>query len=253
MNDFKKIVRGKALYDSEMDTPFILSRSKIDLFLQCPRCFYLDRKLGISRPDMAPFTLNNAVDYLLKKEFDLLRQNGEAHELMKQYGIDAVPLKHPQLTTWRDDIRKYKGASALHKETNIEVCGIVDDIWKNHEGKLVIVDYKATSTTREISLEDKWKQGYKRQMEVYQWIFRNMGFVVSDVGYFVFANAGKNRLKFDGRLEFDLTILSHKGDASWVEPTLHKIKKTLESNKLPERGIECEYCLYRESIDKVSI
>jgi hypothetical protein len=47
-----------------------LSRSKIDLFLECPRCFYLDNKLGLKRPPGYPFALNSAVDLLLKKEFD---------------------------------------------------------------------------------------------------------------------------------------------------------------------------------------
>ncbi len=253
MADFKNKYKPKPLYDPRSQTPFSISRSKIDLYLECPRCFYLDRRLGVSRPDMAAFTLNNAVDYLLKKEFDLLRVNGEAHELMKKYGIDAIPLKHPQLPIWRDDVRNFKGASVVHKETNLEVCGIVDDIWKNHEGKLLIVDYKATSTSREISLEDKWKQGYKRQIEVYQWIFRRMGFDVSDTGYFVFANAGKNRPKFDARLEFELTIVAHKGDNSWVEPTLHKIKKTLDSDQIPASGAECQHCAYREKINKVSL
>jgi len=52
---------------------FKLSRSKIDLFLQCPRCFYIDNRLGVARPPGYPFTLNSAVDHLLKKEFDPVR------------------------------------------------------------------------------------------------------------------------------------------------------------------------------------
>ena len=47
-----------------------ISRSKIDLFLECPRCFYLDIQKKIKRPQGFPFNLNNAVDMLLKKEFD---------------------------------------------------------------------------------------------------------------------------------------------------------------------------------------
>ena len=43
-----------------------LSRSKIGLFLECPRCFYIDNKLGTGRPPGFPFNLNSAVDALLK-------------------------------------------------------------------------------------------------------------------------------------------------------------------------------------------
>jgi len=89
------------IYGQNGDFPFRLSRSKIDLFLECPRCFWLDRKKGISRPGMPAFTLNSAVDALLKKEFDLLRKSGQPHELMRQYGIEAIPFKHPEIDVWR--------------------------------------------------------------------------------------------------------------------------------------------------------
>ena len=44
--------RKKTLFIKGQNEPFELSRSKVDLFLQCPRCFYLDRseKHRISRP-----------------------------------------------------------------------------------------------------------------------------------------------------------------------------------------------------------
>ena len=62
--------RYPKLYQLKSSAPFKLSRTKIELFTGCPRCFFLDRRLGISRPGFPAFTLNNAVDYLLKKEFD---------------------------------------------------------------------------------------------------------------------------------------------------------------------------------------
>ena len=58
--------RGK-LYHPADPEPFAVSRTKIDLFRECPRCFYLDRRLGIRRPSGPPFLLNSAVD--LKKRF----------------------------------------------------------------------------------------------------------------------------------------------------------------------------------------
>ena len=237
--------RYKTAYNPTSLTPYKLSRSKIDLFIECPRCFYLDRRLWVSRPDTPPYTLNNAVDALLKNEFDLLRKNGEKHALMEKYHIDAVPFQHPDLPVWRDDVRRYTGACTLHQKTNLQICGIVDDLWVNLKKELIIVDYKATSTTRTISLEDEYKAGYKRQMEIYQWIFRQNGFKVADTGYFVFANATKNRAKFDGRLEFELTIVPYKGNPNWVEKTIIEIKKTLESDKIPQPHPKCKYCNYR--------
>jgi CRISPR/Cas system-associated exonuclease Cas4 (RecB family) len=238
------------LYQPGDREPFAISRSKIDLFLECPRCFYLDRRLGLGRPSMPGFALNSAVDALLKNEFDLLRKNGERHELMVRYGIDAIPFSHPDLPIWRDDIYHYEGASIIHEPTNLKICGIIDDVWINKKEELLIVDYKSTSTSAEISLDDEYKQGYKKQMEIYQWIFRKMGFTVNNTGYFVYANAGKNRPKFDARLEFELQIIPHEGDDSWVEPTIYKMKECLDSDKIPDPDPECEFCQYRKLIGK---
>ena len=249
MNRYRQ--RKSNLYNPHSEKSFRISRSKINLFLECPRCFYLDRRLGLGRPSMPGWSLNSAVDTLLKNEFDLLRRKKEKHWLMKKYDIDAIPFTHPDLPIWRDDFHQYIGASVLHKKTNLEISGIVDDLWVNSREELIIVDYKSTSTQKEISLENEYKQGYKKQMEIYQWIFRQMGFQVSETGYFVFANAGRNRSRFDGRLEFELLLVSHKGDTSWIEPTILAMKKCLDSEKVPPSNPNCEYCRYRQLASEV--
>lgn len=233
-------------YNPNSKEPYKISRSKIELFLQCPRCFYMDARLGLARPSTPPYTLNNAVDTLLKNEFDLLREKGEKHALVEKYGIDAVPFKHEDLKQWRGELKAYEGALVVDEKSNLLINGLVDDIWQNSEGELVIVDYKATSTTKEISLDDEYKQSYKRQMEIYQWIFRKLGFKVSSTGYFVFANATKNRDKFDGKLEFEMSILEHTGSDSWVALTLLEIKECLDQEKMPSPSPDCEYCAYRQ-------
>lgn len=43
MSEYYNSNRTKNLFDPKSKTPFKLSRSKIDLFLNCPRYFYLDR------------------------------------------------------------------------------------------------------------------------------------------------------------------------------------------------------------------
>jgi len=245
MNKYKK--RQRNLYQPGQKEPFQISRSKIDTFLNCPRCFYLDRRLGLGRPSMPGWALNSAVDQLLKNEFDLLRKKGEQHELMKQYKIDAIPFPHPDIEEWRNN---FVGKQYLHEGTNLLIFGAVDDVWVNKKSELLIVDYKATSTSKEISLEDEYKQSYKKQMEIYQWLFRKSGFKISKTGYFVFANASKNRPKFDGRLEFEVSIISHKGDDSWVDPTIFEIKKCLESKHIPDPDPNCEFCAYRKLIEQ---
>jgi hypothetical protein len=244
----QKAIKSRGMFNPKSKDPFRLSRSRIDLFLGCPYCFYLTWRLGVNRPSMPGFTLNNAVDRLLKKEFDIHRAKNTTHPLMKAYKIDAVPFAHEHLEKWRDSLRQ--GISYLHKPTNLLVCGGIDDVWVKPNGELIIIDYKATATNKEISLDDKYKSGYKLQMEVYQWLFRKNNFKVSETGYFLFCNGNIDKEAFDGKLEFDLQLIPHRGDDSWIEPTLYKIHNCLMSEILPEASASCEYCAYRQAVKK---
>lgn len=224
-----------------------LSRSKIDLFQECPRCFYIDNKLGLGRPKGPSFTLNIAVDALLKKEFDIHRAGKTSHPLMKAYGVLAVPFQHKDMEKWREN---FVGIEYFHEPTGFRVCGAVDDVWVDPKGNLMIVDYKATSKDGKMdSLDDtKWQTQYRRQMEVYQWLFRKNAFKVSNTGYFVYVNAKKDKKAFDGTLEFDVTLIAHEGDDSWVEGVLGKIKKCLDDSRIPEYSADCDYCRYIQAM-----
>jgi RecB family exonuclease len=238
--------KSRGIFDPASKEPFKISRSKIELYTQCPRCFYMDVRLGLSRPSTPPYTLNSAVDNLLKNEFDLLRKTGEKHELMKKYAVDAIPFSHPDLPQWRGEVTAFEGALVVDEKSNLLINGLVDDVWQDSKGNLVMVDYKSTSSAKAPSLDDEWKQSYKRQIEVYQWIFRKLGFPVSKVGYFVFANAMKNLPKFDGKLEFEMSILPYEGNPDWVDLTLLEIRELLNSEAIPAPAHECEYCAYKQ-------
>jgi hypothetical protein len=247
MSSFYASKRVKNLFQNISKEPFRLSRSKIDLFLDCPRCFYLDRKLGVGRPPGFPFSLNSAVDKLLKKEFDLHRSKNTAHPLMAAYGVDAVPYAHEKMNEWRDSLRG--GITYLDKETNLLITGGIDDVWVNPAGELIIVDYKATSKNDEVNIDAEWQIGYKRQMEVYQWLFRQSGFKVSKTGYFVYANGDADKEAFDGKLEFDVKIIPYEGSDAWIPLVIQKIHACLMSGEIPEQGADCDYCKYRNAAE----
>ena len=71
--------RVRNLFNPKSASVYRLSRSRLENFVNCARCFYLDRRLGIEVPPIPAFTLNSAVDHLLKKEFD-----GFAHAVVLQ-------------------------------------------------------------------------------------------------------------------------------------------------------------------------
>jgi len=226
-----------------------LSRSKIDFFFECPRCFYLDNKLGTKRPGFPSFNLNIAVDELFKKEFDIHRSAKTPHPIMTKYHIDAIPFQHKDLDSWRDP---FVGIMHTHTPTNLVVSGGIDDVWVMSDGKLIIVDYKATSKDGTIEKlgDSPWEMQYTRQLGVYRWLLEQNGFTVNETGYLVYANADKNLDAFDDKLIFETTLVPVETDTSWIESTLFDIKNCLESETLPKSGPHCEYCPYREAAGK---
>ena len=233
---------------------FKVSRSKIELFTQCPRCFWLDARLKIKRPSGPPFNINKAIDELFKKEFDVYRLKGEPHPLMTEYGVVAVPYQHENLETWREN---FVGVFALHQPTNLHVFGAVDDVWVNDEGELIVVDYKATAKQSDVSIDADWQQSHKRQLEVYQWLLRANGFAVNDTGYFVYTNGRFDLDGFNDRVEFRTKIIPYTGSDEWVEPTLEKMKACLEADMPPvgqaAMGGSCDFCAYARQRTELTV
>ncbi len=230
MSQYYNSKRTRNLYDPESKQPFKLSRSKIDLFLNCSRCFYFDRRLGTARPPGFPFALNSAVDKLLKQEFDIHRADGTNHPLIEKYGVDARPVAHEKLNDWREN---FVGVQYLHEPTNLLITGAIDDLWINSKDEYIVVDYKSTSKAEEITeLNKDWQDGYK----------------VSNIGYFVYCNGITDKKAFDAKLEFDITLIAYEGDDSWVEKAIENAHQCLQSDTFPESGEGCDYCAYREAI-----
>ena len=239
------------VFDPNRDDPFILSRTAIDEFLDCPKCFYLKRRLGLAFPKSFPLTLAIATDAILKNEFDEIRRNRhQKHHVWKENKLNVCTFSHQDLGNWRNNFR---GIRYLHVPTNQLVFGAVDDIWQNLEtNKIHIVDYKSTSKKADPDIESGWGFGYKRQMEIYQWLFHQNGFDVSEVGYFLYINGRKDTGFYEtdqngetvGRMLFKTNLIPYSGNFDWVDGILCQCKATLEGSTLPKASDHCDRCRY---------
>ena len=241
--------RKTTIYDKKSNTPFKISRSKFFNFLSCKRCFYLDRVKGLKEPSMPGWALNVAVDELLKKEFDLYRKGQQPHPIMIKNNLNFVPYKHKDLEIWRNSLKG--GISYLDEKTNLILHGGIDDLWFDlNEKKLVVVDYKAQSSTFPVTvssyLNAEWHLGYKLQMDIYVHILRKMKFKVSDRTFFYVCNGEKNYNKFDNKINFKTTLIPYCTDTSWIEKKLLEMKNVLNLNESPKIEKACEKCAYLE-------
>jgi hypothetical protein len=225
----------------------------------------MNRVKGIKFPGMPGFLLNTATDTLLKKDFDHYRAIQQPHPFMIENGLEhLVPLMHEDFEQWTKSLQL--GFRTEYPSSNLIIGGGLDDVWHDREtDQLFIVDYKSTASRAnedktklaEITLHGNYKEGYKRQMEIYQWIMRQNGFNVSDVAYFVYVN-GDQHFE-DGMLKnqsdnavmrFDVELIEYQGNDAWVEKTIIDLKACLERQNCPEHAAsgfgpkgdkQCEY------------
>jgi len=238
----------RSSYKPGQTEDFKISRGKFSDFLSCPRCFYMDRVLGLAEPGMPGWALNSATDELLKKEFDVCREKQIPHRLFKDYGLDhVVPFKHEEMDAWRDSMRR--GLMYRFEDSNIVLSGGVDDIWRDTKTQeLIVVDYKSQASNEIVETESYlagvYHQGYKIQMDFYNYLLQGMGFKTSATSYFLVVNADKTVNGFNGNMRFSETLIPYKNNISWISEKVREMIKLINQNNAPESRESCENCAY---------
>ena len=196
-------------------------------------------------PNKIPFKLLHVDTTWKFKEMIKFRD-----EVSKKYNLDFIPYDHKDIDRWREP--RTGGIAYVDEGVNLQLQGGIDDIWFDLKTKeLVVVDYKSQSKSTpdetQAYLDDQWHQGYKRQMDIYVHILRNMKFKVSDMTYFMVCNGEKSFDKFDNKINFTTTLVPYKSDTKWIPAKIKEMKKTLDSEEIPEYSEHCEKCIYLAS------
>lgn len=213
-----------------------LSRSKLDLFVECPLCFWLDARHGLKRPEGYPYTLSIAVNHLLKAEFDDYRKKRQPHPLMVSAGLGAIPFPDlARLEVWRNN---FKGLEYRHP-LGVTLFGAINDLFQFPDGCLAVVDYKTTGARAATVYDD-----YRRQMNIYTYLLEKNGERTKGKGYFVFYVVNKEQ-GFGGRLPFVGSIIEVNTDTSSVEPLIVEAVRALQSEGPPKPAPDCKYCEWR--------
>lgn len=150
-----------------------------------------------------------------------------------------------------------RGFHTIHEESNIKLGGGLDDVWLNNKTReLHIVDYKSTSqksSGKQITLDDPWKAGYKRQMDIYAWILQRKGFVVSGTAYFLYCDGDRftkhHFLNDTGAvMHFKVQLIPYEVKTDWIERTLVQIRSCLTLQSTPQHSQTCEFGRFIEHL-----
>ena len=211
----------------------LLSPNSLNLYLECPACFWLDKKLGVKRPPPYPFALNTTMDTLLKEEFDAYRNTKEKHPLLQKNGIKADLFSNQKLLNqWRSN---FSGIRYYDEDLDATLFGAVDDILEFPDGRLAPLDYKSTG-----SKVSKVFDQFQLQLDIYTYLIEKNGFKTPRKGYLAFYVVDKSK-GFVDRLPFKKEIHMIETNPDDVQDLFKEAVAVLRKDKSPRHSQDCKF------------
>jgi len=225
------------------EKPIKLSPNSLNLYYECPLCFWLDKRMGIRRPQPYPYALNAAVDVLLKEEFDKYRKKGELHPLLVANNIPAKLFSNQKLLNeWRNN---FEGIRYYDAELDATLFGAVDDVLEFTEGKLAPLDYKSTGS-KVPTIYDR----FQLQMDIYTFLLEKQGYKTVRKGCLAFYIVDKEN-GFEGRLPFRKEIHMIDTDPTYVQGVFKEAVELLRKDAPPAHNPDCQYGQWLRGISQI--
>ena len=232
-----------------------LSRSRLDLFLQSPRDFWMRYHGWESQVSGASFTVNDRMGTLAEAHFDAIRAGTFTGTSPFLDGTDyatCTPFVHPTNPEFINEFCGRKGQSWSWARTHgvlyqrpsdphamLNVYGEPDDllVMEAEDGGhpyIVVVDFKTGSSGN--PKYDKWFEtnyhaAYRVQLEFYAWLVEqiiardNLPYRVYPRGVHIHMNIGRTEARLfqtstDTQVSFSHELMDVELDWSWMNPTL---------------------------------
>lgn len=217
----------------QKDGQIRLSPSTLNLFLECPKCFWLEQVRGIHRPRGIFPSLPGGMDGLIKKYFDKYRLQGKLPPEIDGK-VDGVLMADLDLLnkwrSWRTGL-VYKDL-----EIGATLSGALDDLLVNPQKQVYMpFDYK----TRGYDLKENSSSFYQNQLNCYALMLQANGLPPAGHGYLCYYIP--KDVAEGGQVHFEIII--KKMD---VYPAQAKIifrsAIDLINGPMPKTHSTCEYC-----------
>ena len=210
-----------------------LSPNSLNLYLECPHCFWLEKNRGIKRPPPYPYALNSAVDELLKEEFDAYRKRNIPHPLLKENHIKAHLFANQKLLNqWRNNLA---GIRYFDEELKATLFGAVDDVLEFDDGKIAPLDYKSTG-----SAVSKIYDRFQLQLDTYTFLMEKNGFQTPRKGYLAFYVVDKSK-GFIDRLPFRKEFMEINTNPSDIYEIFKDAVEVLKKDLPPKHSRDCKF------------
>jgi CRISPR/Cas system-associated exonuclease Cas4 (RecB family) len=214
-----------------------LSPSTLSLFLECPRCFWLQINENIHRPRGIFPSLPGAMDSVIKVYFDKYRIKGELPPeiIGKVEGklIDNLEL----LKKWRN----WKtGLEYKDEILGVSLFGALDDCLIDDK-HYIPVDYKTRGSAPKDGASEKY---YGNQLDCYALLLEQNGYPVRNWAYLIYYYP--KEVEEEGRVNFAVEVVRLKVDTKRAVKIIEEAIRLL-NGPIPSHHSECEYCIWGQN------
>ena len=160
-----------------------LSPSTLNLFAECPRCFWLHINKGLHRP-RGPFpSLPGGMDGVLKSYYDKYRIIGKLPPEIEDKVEGKLFPDLAKMNKWRN---WRTGLQYIDKKRNAKLIGALDELLQI-DSKYAPLDYK----TRGSAINEKSPTYYQLQLDLYELLLKKNGMTTAGFGYLIFYSPNK--------------------------------------------------------------
>lgn len=202
----------------------------------CKRCFYLDRKLDIKRPEGIKSGMPNVVDKILKEGFEVYRGKLPAVLAAEEKLKGFVLYSDPELKKMR---HWASNPTNFLLPDGSKFISAFDDLLYNPTTKhFAYLDYKTTGNEPDLAFGEKY---YQAQCDLYSNALLVRKNLVADFGvlFFFWPEAGPG-----GTVVFKSKALFLKPNPKAGAEALKEACALLAQTKTPPPSDSCVYCAH---------
>ncbi len=211
---------------------FTLSNSRLGLYTECPRCFWLDMNAGIKRPDTIFPSLPGGLDLQFKRYFDQFRAKDDLPPEVKGKLPGKLLSDIGTINRWRDWRR---GIRYSPPWAEVELMGALDECLVDPADFYYPLDYK----TRGYAPNANTHGYYQDQMNFYTLLLEGNGLKTKRLAYLLYYHPVE--VKEHGLIQFEISVQEVQTDPEAAERLVRDALAVL-NNPAPPSATACGFC-----------
>lgn len=159
-----------------------LSKSALDKFINCPRCFYLQYKHKLSQPDMISSKVWKGVEKVAIAHYESHRRAATTPEnLIGQVPAGAIPVQFDEAAM---KALRYWGKGMPFVVDGVTVTTALDDMLQRSEGGGIVYNCIDLKSKSKLTDAESTESLYRNQADVYDLALNTNGYTTDGNVYF---------------------------------------------------------------------